>query len=388
MYLDWFVASGFVGLIAYLALYVLFIMAVWRHSKLSVAEKSVLTGLIAGYAIHNIFVFDNIASYVLFFALLGFGESISGEHHANKNSKFHNMLRDKSFGVEAVKYVVAPVVLVVLVASLYYFTIQPIQANTRLIAALQSCQDPSGNANPDTFVRALETNSHTANQEIREQILSCTRGIIANPYPNELKQKYFELAKQEIAAQIAETPHDARIYVLGGSFLSSIGQVQDALPILEKAHELTPAKQSVSLELANLYMTVGKKDEAVALLKVAYESDPTYPDAKFAYITGLIFADREAEARKIFADSPEAFETQQVAQAYGVMKQSAKAIAIYRKLIEKDPTNVELKAQLAQVQYLAGMTSAAIETLNSIIKDRPELKAQVEEAIKQLQAPK
>ncbi len=78
-YLDWAIASGIVGLMAYLALYVLFLLAVWR-SALDVPEKSVLIGLIAGYAVFNIFTFDTLASYVFFFALLAYANSLKGRN--------------------------------------------------------------------------------------------------------------------------------------------------------------------------------------------------------------------------------------------------------------------------------------------------------------------
>ena len=61
VYLDWLVASGLVGLLAYLSLYILFLVVLWR-STISVSVKSVLTGLLAGYAVNNVFVFDNLAS--------------------------------------------------------------------------------------------------------------------------------------------------------------------------------------------------------------------------------------------------------------------------------------------------------------------------------------
>src|ERR1019366_4897015 len=108
VYLDWLVDAGFVGLLAYLALYVLFLLSVWK-SSLNILEKSVLTGLLAGYAIHNILVFDNLASYVMFFALLGLATSFK---------KSESTKPSREFSPEVVEYVVAPLVLIVLVAGL------------------------------------------------------------------------------------------------------------------------------------------------------------------------------------------------------------------------------------------------------------------------------
>ncbi len=385
VYLDWLVASGFVGLIAYLALYVLLLVAVWK-SDISVAQKSILTGLTVGYAIHNVFVFDNLASYVFFFALLGFVGSISTSakgHH----SKLHQRIQRATFSKDAVEYIVAPIAVVVLVAGLYFFSVRPIQANTRLITALHACGDPT-TVRTDLFEHALALHSYTANQEIREQILSCAASVINSSVSSATKQAFFNLAAAQIDAQVAATPNDARMYILGGSFVNNYGEADKAVALLEKAHALSPAKQSISLQLATAYANNERADEAVALLKQTYESDSTFPAARSAYITGLIIVGKESEARTLFGSDPTLFETEQVARAYVVVKQYTKAIAIYKKLLVADPTNINLKVQLAQAQYDGGMQWAATETLKSIAVDRPDLKPQVDAAIKQMQAPK
>ncbi len=403
VFLDWLVASGFVGLIAYLALYVLALIAIWRRSQLSIAQKSVLTGLIAGYAIHNIFVFDNLASYVFFFAILGFvgSSSISnrksitsvkngGQILSQKSpSKISVWLENKTFSTDAVEYIVAPIVLVALVGSLYFLNVRPIQANTGLIKALTACND-SKNLGADValFDKIFSINSYMANQETREQVLACAGNVISGQYPGPTKQAFFDLANKVIEAQIAIAPKDARMYVLGGSFMNSVGQFAQSEPLLVKAHELTPAKQSVAFQLATVYINVGKKDEAVALLKQAYESDQTFGEAKSAYIIGLIFNDKEAEAKKLFGDDPTLFETERIAQAYVSIKEYPKAIVIYQKLVAADKTNIQLRAKLAQTQYASGQSWAAIETLRALEKDNPELKTQIESAIKDIQAGK
>ncbi|MFA6294938.1 MAG: O-antigen ligase family protein [Candidatus Paceibacterota bacterium] len=116
VYLDWFVAGGLVGLLSYLALYVLFVIIIWK-SKLTIAEKSVLIGLMAGYAVHNIFVFDNLASYVLFFSMLGFSASL----YEGKPIKFFGT---NPLQADAVEYIVMPIVLVVFISSIYFFNVR------------------------------------------------------------------------------------------------------------------------------------------------------------------------------------------------------------------------------------------------------------------------
>ena len=152
-------------------------------------------------------------------------------------------MTNKTFSKDAVEYVVAPITIVALLAGLYFLNVRPIQANTRLITALSACSN--GKADITLFTKALNV-APIANQEIREQLLSCTGTVVNNQYPGPTKQAFYNLLIQEIKNQIASAPNDARVYVLGGSFLLNVGQIAEATPLLEKAHELTAGKQSVT----------------------------------------------------------------------------------------------------------------------------------------------
>lgn len=385
VFLDWFVATGFVGLFSYLSLYVLLISALWKKSSFTIAEKSVLTGLIAGYAVHNIFVFDNLASYVSFFALLGFAGSATQAHHVREGS-IDRWIENKRVSADAIEYVAIPVAVIGLLAALYFVNVRPIQANTRLIEALTACSDRTvGAADPALFDRALALGSTMAEQEIREQSIACTGGIVTSNYPNPTKQAFYELTVKAITDQITAAPDDARMYILGGSFFNALGQYGDAVKLLERARELSPGKQSMLFQLATAYLNVNRADEAVSVLKEAYEAEPSFEEARNAYAVILVLVGKEAEAREVFKDTPEIFQTSRMAQAYANIKQYQKSISIYSALLEKDPKSIELRAQLAQVQQSAGMTWSAEQTLRSIVKDYPEYKDQVELIIKQFQ---
>lgn len=376
VYLDWLVASGAVGLIVYLALYVFLLLAVWK-SSVTISEKSVLTGLIVGYGIHNIFVFDNLASYVFFFAMLGFAGSLAVPAVNTKKQA-------RAFSLDAVEYIVMPVSIIALLAGLYFLNIRPIQANTRLIGALTACSSRTILPGPESFNKALFV-SAMANQEIREQILSCAGNIISRQYPGPTKQAFYDLALKAIKDQTDSTPRDARMYVLGGMFLSGANQIAEALPVLEKAHELTPNKQTVSIQLATAYINVNKNDEALKLLKTAYEADPTFGDAQGAYVVGLVLTKHDDQARLIAASSTQLFENERVARAYASIHSYDKAIDMFKRLLAQDPKSLQLRVELAQVYVAANMKWAGIEVMRSIAKDFPEYKDQVDAAIKEIQ---
>ena len=375
VYLDWLVAGGILGFLAYLSLYIFAIISIWK-SQLSIAEKSALIGLVAGYAVHNIFVFDNLASYVMFVAVLGFVNSF-------KEGKQIKILGIEPVRLDAVQYIVAPIAIVLLVASLYFVNVRPIQANTRLIEALQAC----ANGKPDMslFESALTPQSYMANQEVREQLITCTNNVLLGQYPPETKQNFFTFTVDQINKQIENTPNDTRVYTLSGYLFNAIGQSEAAERNLEKAYELSPKKQSIGLPLVNSYATQGKFDEAISILDEMYKAVPSHPGVRDAYARVLVLEGKESEARSIFGDDPLLFESQSMAQIYAVNKNYSKAISIYRNLIATDPANVQLKVELAQIQNMAGQKSQAIATLRGISSEYPEYKVQIDAMIAEIQ---
>ena len=389
VYLDWLIGSGLIGLIAYLALYVLFLVMVWK-SDAPISIKSVLTGVLAGYAVHNIFVFDNLASYVLFFTLLGLAIMLNSV--MPKKSEPKTLFANSSVSNDAIEYVVAPIVIVALAMAIYFWNVRPIQANTGLIVALGQCEQQGGTPNVDLFKSVFDIDAYVANQEAREQLLSCASSIISGQNPGPTKQAFFELASQAIADQIAATPKDARIYTLAGSFMTSVNQFDKAVQYLETAHALTPGKQSVDFDLATGYSNTGKPDKAIAIAKEAYEATvkiegdpaPENPQARLVYASVLVFNKQEAKARELFGNDPAVFGSDTMARIFTTLKEYDKAIAIYKDLVAKDSTNIQARAMLAQTQYTAGSKADATVTLRAIEKDYPEYTDGIENAIKQM----
>ncbi len=375
VFLDWMSASGIVGLLAYLALYVLFLVMVWK-SSMTIGEKSILTGLIVGYAIHNIFVFDNIASYVLFFAALAFVNSF-------REGRPIKALGEKSLSSEGIAYIAAPAVLIALIAVLYAYNVRPMQANTRLIKALSACatQNPSA----ELFESALSVRAYVASQEIREQLLACSNRVLtSDQQTGQVKQVFFNITKQSIQDQIAATPFkDARIYVLAGSFMNMIARFEDALPLLAQAHELSPTKQSVNVEYATALINNRKPAEAVKILEADYAVTPENEHVRDLYALALVANQQEAKARQIFSAEPEMFETMQMAQAYTIANQLDKAIMVYKKFLEKNPNDLNASVQLARLQYTTGQKWEAVQTFRALQKAYPQYKDAIEAAIQE-----
>lgn len=382
VFLDWFVAGGILGLVAYLALYLISLIFIIKSEK-TIGEKSILIGLLVGYAIHNVFVFDNQTSYVMFFTLLAFVHSL----RKNKDLLiFKNYSKSISEDAETVRdYVYVPVVVILFIASMYFVNVRAIQANTGLINALITCSNPQ-TVSVVPFEKILKLRQTVANQETVEQLLNCSANVIQNPQiQQDKKAAFYDLAKKEIENQIKKTPNDARIYIIGGSYYDSIRDFNTATPLLEKANELSPNKQSIIFELAVNYLNIGKNKEAVDILDKAYQSATDNPIAKTTYVTALVTAGEDAKAKQIFGDDPEVFTDPRVINAYVLSKQYDKAIALFKQILVKDPDNQETYSSLAYVYLLNKQDYQAIELLKKAKERFPLIKSQVDDAIKQIE---
>ncbi len=67
--LDWLVAGGAVGGLAYLSLFVAALVLLWRRGR---AENAVLAGLLVGDVVALLFLFDSVATYLLFATVLAY----------------------------------------------------------------------------------------------------------------------------------------------------------------------------------------------------------------------------------------------------------------------------------------------------------------------------
>jgi tetratricopeptide (TPR) repeat protein len=382
VFLDWLVAGGLLGLLAYLSLYIMSCIYIYR-SDLTIGQKSVLIGLLVGYAIHNIFVFDNQTSYVMFFTFLAFVSSLRPGAVYPWFKNYSDAVSEDSITVR--NYISLPLTVIVFLIIIYTVNIRPLQANKSLITSLQTCSNPAL-ISTDSFERTLAFDSTMSNQETREQLLSCVTNVIQSRQVSEPKKmEFYNLARREIDKHIEENPNDARIYIIGGSFLNSIGSYAEATPLLEKANTLSPNKQSIMFELASNYFNIGKTAESVALMEKAYLLAPENYTAQLAYASILITNHEESKAYSIFATSSEIFKSPRIAAAYMNAKDYVKAIEFYKEKLKDEPENQENYSLLASAYVSNKQNDQAIKILKVVGEKFIALKLQADDVIKQIQ---
>ncbi len=376
---DWLIAGGILGAVTYFAiffsaLYYLFIRPITQNdTSFSVAERGILIGLLIGYLFHNMFVFDNIVSYIYYGTILAF-------IHARIGIPWKDVTALK-FNTNVIEQVAVPIIGVAVVLTLYFVNVPGIRAAGDIIDAFQAT---TSDTMMSTFERALDRNSF-GDQEIREQMTRRAQEVIFNKeVPQETKDVFTAKVEDELLKQIEEKPNDARAHVFIASFYRSLGTpeaLEKAVEQLERARELSPKKQQIIFEQGLTELQKQNYQGAFDLFKEAYELEQTYLEARVFYAMGAIATGKyDLVDELIQTDESRAalYTNDLVIQVTYTQKHYELLKKIFSYRIEKNPTDSQLRTNLAYVLNESGDTEGAVAVLKKAGEDIPEFKAQAD----------
>lgn len=299
VFFDNLINGGLLGLVAYLALFGFTLYYIWRRKEGDESNdllgKSILTGLLAGYFFQNIFVFDNLVSSILFYSVIGYVQAVWAGA-IGETPVFQNKTEKEE---DAYGTLVAIGAVGVIILSVYYFSWRGITVSQTLIKAISSqTAEPA----VQNFEKIFAYNNVVGLTEAREQLISRAPGILGSAnVANETKQAYFTLINEQMVKHFAGADNDTRMHLFYGSLLRAMGSNDLAIAQLERARELSPQKQGVLFELGSTYLAKGDKVKAREVLKLAYEEEPNYPEAKKIYALVLLLTGDNVAAEKLLA---------------------------------------------------------------------------------------
>jgi O-antigen ligase/tetratricopeptide (TPR) repeat protein len=374
-YLDWLIAGGLLGFLCYISIifFLLYYILKAKDNFLNKQDKAVLLGVLSAYLFHNLFVFDQISSYILFFTVLAYVHAHTPEATMSLWDKIALKLKGL-FEREHHRPVVEAIVLILLVIILYFANYVPWQQNKNLLEILRI-----GSQNQ---VATLDVYKEPFSQygmwfaESLEHVSEASIAVAANQSASpELKQGLFDTVDKAFTKQIEKIPGDARYRLFYGLYLSRFGWYGRALEQLKIARDLSPNKQQIYFELVNNFLADGKPADALNAAKTAYELEPSNQEAKSVYgLTATAVGDN-ALADKILSDeeSKIVFDDRYLGVLLST-KQYQKIIDIVKKRIALDPTNPQHMITLTAAYLEAGRRQDAIGVLEEMIKLDPSFK--------------
>jgi tetratricopeptide (TPR) repeat protein/O-antigen ligase len=384
VFFDWLIAAGFLGLLAYLSMFGAAIYSLWKFaSSFTLPEKSILTGLFGAYFFHNLFVFDNLVSYILFFSVLGFVGVMTGGSESDKENV--KELPKKESEESLMGYVFIPALFIGFVFVMYFANVKPILASKALIQAISPHTEADGglNKNFEYFEKTFAYNTFGSG-EAREQLIQAALKVNQANVPGEVKQKIANLARTEMLKQIDQSPLDVRYPLFLGGLLNNYSQFGDAIIYLEKARTISPHKQQILFELGTAYINRKDFDKAIDVLKEAYESDPTYNDARIIYAASLIYGGKAKEAEALLGEG--VVIDNRLISAYAATGNYQRLRALLEEQLSRNPNDSQTLLTLAATYIQIGERTRAIQLIQKVIDLNPSFKEQGDYYINEIKA--
>lgn len=376
MYLDWLLAGGAPALLLFLAFSAMASLALYR-SKVSRAERILLLSALAAYAFQGLFVFDNLFSYIPFFAILAIAHSATSR--PIKKLEEAPVLAEDLFAMYAV-----PLGIIVLALVIWFVNVPNIIAGGDIIAGITPSSDPSQNL--DAFKKAYADGSF-AEQEITEQLITYTESIITDPsVATSDKQTVFSYTLQRVQILAAHIPNDARVRLEYALLYRSGNDFADALTQSKLASSLSPAKQSILIEMGVEQWESGDTTGAAATFKKAYQLDTSFSDVAAYAAAGDIITGNMSAGKALLQDR---FGTTTVDQdvvmlAYYQSKDFPDLIAVWEKRVVDQHNSATSEFGLAAALADAGYVAEAKAEINLAISQHPEAAAQGASMLSQL----
>lgn len=376
---DWWVAGGTLGLLTYLSVFGALVWVIWLSGAFMIAERSILTGLLAGYFVHNFFVFDNVTSYILFGTVIAF--VLYREAEFRKSAP---VLGRGYVSRQSLPFVAIGSALVVWGLA-WGVNAKPLAENRTLLTALSTQGDLQKNY--DLFKKAISYNAF-GTQEVREQLAQGASQLAGANIPPAMKQQFYDLAVSEMQKQEQESPLDARFPLFLGVLHDAFANYTAGQAALDRAQELSPKKQSIFFERAQNAELQGHIERSIQLYKEAFELEPSLADPRIIYASVLYRHNRDQEADAVLEPLIENGRAadQRILTNLVTKKDYARIARIWSAYTKAHPEDVQGYFTLAAAYYEAGDTQRSIATLQEVARLHPELGPQVTNLIQQVQS--
>lgn len=150
----------------------------------------------------------------------------------------------------------------------------------------------------------------------------------------------------------------------------------DALFFAKSAYQIDPGNSWYALSYSEILQRNKKFDDAASVLSQLVKDNPDRIDFYYEWSSALIFADKPAEAIKVYDKLEERIGitkevSMQKARLYQRINKNDKAVAELQKLINSNPADAQSYGMLAEVYQSMGEKQKALDTYNKILQIDP-----------------
>ena len=391
--LDWLIAAGVLGLLAYISLYLALLWVLYKTHAFNGVQKWLLTGLLVAYGFHNLTVFDQIVSYILFFSLIAWIHAQSGEIHMREMWAWMGTVSSRMW-----QWVLVCGVVVVTTALVFALHARPVFANLSLIAGLQEAsrariaaengteeQARLHASNALTHLVEAESFGTYGTQEVREHLAQVASRFAAVSWmPSQEQDRWLDVAERGLSAQEVSAPGDARFPAFLGALYTAFGEHEKAHDAYLRAHAISPEKQTILIELAANALSRTDDAAALAYIEEAYALEPNYTTAAVFYAIRLIHEGELARFDDIFGDATYLGKDSRVLTALVSAGAHDRAVMFWERAFTEslDP---RFAFVLARIYVAAEESERAIAVVRRVSAIDPRAQQEVEKIIEAIQ---
>ncbi len=379
---DWLINAGILGLLSYLSIFFFASRELYKNyqnKKISFEELILVLGLFVAYFFQNLFVFDNIATYISFFAILAWIYSVSTEEERAVSQK-----EKPALDINYSPLVIAGVVLLGFFYA-YQMNIKPYFANSDLMNALMYDKYPTTALG--YYEKAFNENTFLGRDETVGQFVTfAVSAVKDSTLSTDKKQEIVSLAVKELDTAKSQNPLDPRPFMYSSLFYESVGQIDKAIENMQEAVKISPHKQDIVLNLARLYLGQNDFEKALPIIEKTFNEDQTNPNARIDLAAAYILMGDQAKADQLLI---EGFGTTTVTddillKSYSIVKKYDRMLDIWKELVKQNPKNINFYKGLAGAYLLNGRVDLAIESLRMIVTIDPSRSSEIEQIINQI----
>jgi len=398
---DVAIASGGLGLLSYLAIFLCLTFLLMRHwlktGRRGWLEPLLLVFFLA-YFFQNLFVFDTLATYLMFFLILGFVHVYTLRQPSLSAEPTLDPKPISDFWARKNNPIVA-ILVVVMIIVVIKANIKPAVANHNLALAFFDTK-------PQELMKHFETAMFMRTYAQAEARKEFVQKLLQEIQQLKQDKKYasqvipmLNVALAQTKEAISQDPQNPLGYIYLGRLSSLLvgwgdsSVLTDAEKLLQKAIIICPRRPELYYELANNQASVKNYDAAIETHQSLLALEPTLRDAHWNFGLVLSWASeytealtemKRAETMGYFLGDAHPNDLPSMADVYANLEQFPEAQMIYQNYLKLKPLDAQAWADLAEVNARLGDFASAQEAANQILKIQPQATQEVEKFIQRL----
>jgi len=403
---DWLINAGILGLLSYLGLFGAAFYSLWsahRKRLISRNEAVIITTAFISYFLNNLFIFDTISTYIIFFALLAYVDRIQSYESKVVPSSNHLTLNSK------LKPLIATVLALMLFSlTAYFIHYKPIrESQLAMRLMVYSSEYKSFSTLLDDFKKALSYRSF-GDRDVRLQMGFISDNILQlGLLTREGASEFIQTTIVELETLVTANPENLGYMLPFANLLNRIAGydpsfITRAEFYIKECIRLSPENADVYLALAENYVLKRDFENAFLSVQKAVALNPLNDMLQMRMIMVALLTSREALAdsilekvknrrmtedadisagiKPVFSES-ELLTFAQLSMSIGDL---TKALKFYKEIIAIFPEKPRYHLEIAQIYNQLSDKKNAIKEAKKAVEIDPNYTEEVERFIQGL----